>query len=81
VWDPDELEIEDGHLLFMEDEDEAYTWGVRVDSLDVPDPLVQRRSNARGNWMDTEATLSEYLLDYFEWVFEEVAPELDGQDS
>jgi hypothetical protein len=81
VWDPDELEIEDGYLLFMEDEDEAYTWGLRVDSLDVADPLVHRRSNTRGNWMDTEATLSEYLLDYYEWVFDEVVPELDGEDS
>lgn len=81
IWDPDELEIEDDHLLFMEDEDEAYTWGLQVGSLDVPDPLVRRRSNARGNWMDTEATVSEYLLDYFDWVFEEVVPELEGLDD
>lgn len=38
-WDPDELEIEDGYLLFLEDEDEKFAWGFRVDQLDVPDPL------------------------------------------
>lgn len=77
VWDPDELEVQDGFLLFMEDEDETYSWGLPADSLDVPDPLVHRR-DARGNWMSTEATLSEYLLDYYAWVFEEIAPAVES---
>lgn len=81
VWDPDELEIEDGFLLFMEDEDETYTWGLPADALDVPDPLVHRRSSGRGTWMSTEATLSEYLLDYFSWVFEEIRPAIDEAED
>lgn len=70
-WDPDELTIEDGHLLFLEDEEEKYTWGIRVDQLDVPDPIIWRRNNARGTWKSEEGTFSEYVLDMFEWVFEE----------
>jgi hypothetical protein len=70
-WDPDELEIEDGHLLFLEDEDEAYTWGFRADQLDVPDPIVWRRNNAKGTWVSEEGTFSEFVFDLFEWVFEE----------
>jgi hypothetical protein len=70
-WDPDELEIEDGYLLFLEDEEEKYTWGVRADQLDVPDPIVWRRNNARGTWESEEGTFSEYVLDMFEWVFED----------
>ena len=70
-WDPDELEIEDGYLLFLEDEDEKFVWGFRVDQLDVPDPIVWRRNNARGDWQSEEGTFSEYVFDMFEWVFEE----------
>ncbi|MBG6224583.1 hypothetical protein IWX63_001142 [Arthrobacter sp. CAN_A2] len=70
-WDPDELEIEDGFLLFLEDENEEYTWGMRADQLDVPDPIVWRRNNVRGEWQSEEGTFSEYVLDLFEWVFEE----------
>ncbi len=81
IWDADELEIEDGFLLFMEDEDERFTWGIPVASLDVPDPLVCRRTNAKGTWSDMEGTLSEYLLDYFAWVFEDVAPAVEDDED
>lgn len=70
-WDPDELEIEDGYLLFLEDEDEQYVWGIRQDQLDVPDPIVWRRNNARETWQSEEGTFSEFVFDHFEWVFED----------
>jgi hypothetical protein len=70
-WDPEELEIEDGFLMFLEDEDEAFTWGIRDDQLDVPDPIVWRRNNAKGTWVSEEGTFSEFVFDLFEWVFEE----------
>ncbi len=76
-WDPDELEIEDGYLLFLEDEDEKFAWGIRADQLDVPDPIVWRRNNARGDWQSEEGTFSEYVLDMFEWIFEEDDDEED----
>ncbi|WP_394939836.1 hypothetical protein [Psychromicrobium sp. YIM B11713] len=67
-WDPDELEVEDGFLLFLEDEEELYTWGIKADQIDVPDPLIWRRSNAKGSWVCEEGTFSEFVLDYFDWV-------------
>ena len=70
-WDPDELEIEDGFLLFLEDEEEQHVWGMRVGQLNVPDPIVWRRNNAHGEWQSEDGTFSEYVLDLFEWVFEE----------
>ncbi|MGB9033584.1 hypothetical protein BLJ79_01370 [Arthrobacter sp. UCD-GKA] len=77
-FDPDELEIEDGYLLFLEDEEEKYVWGIRVDQLEVPDPIVYRRQNARGIWKSEEGTFSEYVLDMFSWVFDELSPELNN---
>ncbi len=68
-WDPDELEHDEGYLLFLEDEEEEHTWGIRVDQIDVPDPLVWRRNNAKGSWICEEGTFSEFVLDYFDWVF------------
>lgn len=67
-WDPDELEIEDGYLLFLEDEDELYTWGIKVNQVKIPDPLIWRRNNAKGTWVCEEGTVSEFILDYFDWL-------------
>lgn len=71
VWDPDELEIEDGYLLFMEDVDEKFVWGIKADQLNVPDPIVWRRNNARASWKNEEGTFSEFMLDMFDWVFDD----------
>ena len=75
--DPEELEIEDGYLLFLEDEEEKFVWGFKASQLDVPDPIVYRRSNAKGKWTSEEGTFSEFTLDMFTWVFEELAAELE----
>lgn len=69
-WDPDELEIDEGYLLFLEDEDESTTWGFRADDLELPDPIVWRR-DPTGRWHSEEGTFSEFVFDLFEWVFEE----------
>lgn len=76
-FDPEELEIEDGYLLFLEDEEEKFVWGFKASQLDVPDPIVYRRSNAKGKWTSEEGTFSEFTLDMFTWVFEELAAELE----
>ncbi len=73
-FDPDELTVEDGHLLFLEDEEERWVWGVDVDSLDVPDPLIARRSSNSGMWNDEGATVSEFVFDLLEFSFEEETP-------
>lgn len=70
-FDPDELVVEDGHLLFLEDEDEKFAWGVPVEALDVPDPLVRRRANSTGAWHDEDATVGEFILDLLDFSFEE----------
>jgi hypothetical protein len=71
-WDPEELEVDDeGFLMFLEDEEEQFTWGFRVGDLGIPDPIVYRRNNARGQWKSDEGTFSEFVFDMFEWAFED----------
>ena len=71
-WDPEELEVDDeGFLMFLEDEEEQFTWGFRIGDLGVPDPIVYRRNNARAQWKSEEGTFSEFVFDMFEWAFED----------
>lgn len=71
-WDPEELEVDDeGFLMFLEDEEESYTWGIRVGDLSVPDPIVWRKNNARGEWKSEDGTFSEFTFDMLAWAFEE----------
>ncbi|MBT1001231.1 hypothetical protein KIH31_01335 [Paenarthrobacter sp. DKR-5] len=68
-WDPDELEVEDGYLMFLEDGDESVTWGLDAAQLELPDPIVFSRDNEDGEWESEEGTFSEFVLDMFQWVF------------
>jgi len=70
-WDPDELEIEDGFLLFLDEMDEEANWGIRAEHLAVPDPIVWVRTNRPApRWQSEEATFSEFVFDMFDWVFD-----------
>ncbi|MGO1522961.1 MAG: hypothetical protein ACTHWO_07265 [Nesterenkonia sp.] len=71
IFDPDELVTEEGRLLFLEDEDERWVWGVDVADVRVPDPLIHRRSNAKHQWTSEEATVSEFLFDLLDYSFPE----------
>lgn len=72
VWDPDELDVDDeGFLMFLEDEEEKFTWGVRAQDAALPDPIVYRRNNARGQWASEDGTVSEFMLDMLDWAFED----------
>ena len=73
-FDLDELVIEDGRLLFLEDEEERWVWGVPVDALDIPDPLIQRRNNDKDEWSEEGATVSEFIFDLLEFSFEPEEP-------
>ena len=71
IFDPDELVTEEGHLLFLEDEEERWAWGVDTADLTVPDPLIHRRNNDKHEWTPEGATVSEFLFDLLEFSFEE----------
>ncbi|WP_300345260.1 hypothetical protein [Nesterenkonia sp.] len=71
IFDPDELVTEEGYLLFLEDEDERWVWGVEVSDLRIPDPLIHRRNNDKHIWTPEGATVSEFLFDLLDFSFAE----------
>lgn len=71
IFDPDELVTEDGYLLFLEDEEERWVWGVHVADVGVPDPLIHRRNNVKHQWTPEGATVSEFLFDLLDYSFPE----------
>ena len=71
IFDPDELVTEEGYLLFLEDEEERWVWGVETADLNIPDPMIHRRNNDRHEWTAEGATVSEFLFDLLEFSFEE----------
>lgn len=74
-WDPDDLEVRDGFLMFLEDAEETVVWGLPVENLPLPDPLVWRRSTGaeaeEGEWSDEGGTFSEFVTDLLAWTFED----------
>lgn len=76
-FDPDELEIRDDMVMFVEDADETLVWGVPLDQVSLPDPMAYRRSvgadepDGTGTWEASEATVSELIADILTWNYSE----------
>ncbi|NWN88226.1 MAG: hypothetical protein HLX51_06740 [Micrococcaceae bacterium] len=76
-FDPDELEIRDDMVMFVEDADETIAWAVPMDQVSLPDPIVYRRTVAAdepddtGQWESTDETVSELIADILTWNYSE----------
>lgn len=76
-FDPDELELRDDMVMFVEDADEANVWGIPLDQVDLPDPIIWIRSvgaeepDGAGEWESTQTTISELIADMLIWNYTE----------
>lgn len=76
-FDPDELELRDDMVMFVEDADEETVWGIPLDQTALPDPIVFRRTTGAeapdhaGTWETTEMTVSELIHDILTWNYPE----------
>ncbi len=83
-FDPDEFFIVDDHLVFLEDEEESAAWGIPVDQLPLPDPLLWRRTvgadtpDGEGDWLCEDGTISEVVTDVITWALSD--PDEDAED-
>ena len=67
ILGPKGLIIEDGYLLFMEENQSVVSWGMKVSSLAIDNPRVWQRNNSSGVWYPEDKTLTELLGSMFAW--------------
>ena len=67
VHAPKELIIEDGYLLFMEENQSVVSWGIKVNSLTKDNPRVWQRNNSSGVWYPEGKSVTALLRSMFDW--------------
>jgi hypothetical protein len=68
LFRPDEFVLEDGYLVFMEENQAVVHWGIPVDHLHEPDPDVWQRVNGlEPVWYSEELPFSSFVIRNLEW--------------
>lgn len=76
-FDPDELEIRENMVMFVEDANESTVWAVPLDQVTLPDPIIFHRTvgadepDGVGTWKSTDSTVSEFITDTLTWNYTE----------
>jgi hypothetical protein len=71
ILTPDELHVEDGFLMFMEENQGVVSWGLKISDFETNDPEAWQRNNTPPEeWFSEEKTFSELLTSMFEWYQE-----------
>ena len=67
---PDALEVEDGYLVFMEENQDVVDWGLRLPLILDSDPEVwQRVNDDEPAWYSEEMSFSEFIVRNFAFVY------------
>jgi hypothetical protein len=65
---PEELLVEGGHLVFMEENQAVVHWGLPLAAARRADPIVWQRVNGgRPQWFSEELPFSEFILKNLAW--------------
>ena len=67
VFPPEDVEVENGYVIFMEENQSVVTWGIRLDEIEENNPIIWQRNNTENLWYSEEKTLTELLKSMFEW--------------
>jgi hypothetical protein len=71
VRPPAELAFEDDYLLFMDENQDVVSWGVRRADIGEPDPPTWQRNNTPpAEWFPEEKSFVELLESMFDWYVE-----------
>jgi hypothetical protein len=65
---PEELAVEDGYLVFMEENQSVVDWGIPLTLARRADPEVWQRVNGdEPEWYSEELRFSEFILKNLAW--------------
>lgn len=68
---PEQLEVDDEHLVFMEENQSVVSWGIPLASLRDPTPTVWQRNNTPPvEWFSEEKDLLGLLISMWDWYLE-----------
>lgn len=71
VFAPDQLAIEGGYLMFMDENQCVVSWGIRLEDLEADDPEVWQRNNTPPEaWYSEEKSFTELMTSMFDWYVE-----------
>jgi hypothetical protein len=66
-----EIAVEDGFLVFMDENQNVVSWGMRVEDIPEVDPIVWQRNNTPPReWYSEEKTWPQFLESMFQWYSE-----------
>lgn len=66
-----EITVEDGFLLFMDENQSVVSWGISLNDCENPNPEIWQRINGENpEWHSEELTLLPFLESMFMWYRE-----------
>lgn len=71
ILHPDSVYIEDGYLIFMEENQGVVSWGLRLEENNLSEPIVWQRNNTENTWYSEELNMVKLLESMFNWYVNE----------
>jgi len=71
LFEPNKLEIEDGYLIFLDENQSVVSWGFPIEKLEEENPIVWQRNNTPPEeWYSEEKNFPDFLENMLEWYVE-----------
>ncbi len=68
IFDLSQIVVEEGYLIFIDENQSVVSWGIRIEDFSGEDPLVwQRNNSAPVEWHGEDMTVSEFIPAMFLW--------------
>ena len=67
IFAPNDLDIEEGYLIFMDENQSVVSWGIKKGDLRKADPIIWQRNNTSDEWYTEEKSLAGLLASMFDW--------------
>jgi len=67
ILPPKDLRFQDDYLVFMDENQEVVSWGMKREDLQTADPIIWQRNNTSEEWYSEEKPLAELLASMFDF--------------
>ena len=67
IFHPKDLEVDEGYLIFMDENQSVVSWGIKKNDLKKADPNTWQRNNSSDQWYSEDNTFLQLLASMFDW--------------